>query len=1045
MPDSGAELGLPSASGLYERVVTDAVAARLATLGEAGWRVVDRPVPENSTPFVLARHIGSVVERALLDLNPEDQVATANRLLATLAESGAGTADQVAPGPRELVALADKEADGVYRVRPLTPLSETALLTNAPEEQSLGHELRAELASADRVDLLCAFVKWHGLRVMEEPLRELKRRGVQLRVLTTTYLGATERAALDRLVREFGAEVKVNHELRSTRLHAKAWLFRRASGFDTAYVGSSNLSRAALLDGLEWNVRLSGVATPAVLRKFEATFDSYWANPEFRPYHPDTDADELDEALRAAGGWSRGGGATLLSGLEVRPHPHQQAMLESLDAERKARGHHRNLLVSATGTGKTITAALDYRRLRAERGGDLSLLFIAHRKEILEQSQRAYREVLAEATFGELLVGGARPQHHRHLFAGVQSLHGGKLAGFAPDAFDVIVIDEFHHAQAPTYRQIIDHFQPKELLGLTATPERADGKRVQDEFFDGRIAAELRLWQALEDDLLCPFHYFGVHDNTDLRAISWRQGAYDVDELSELLTGGRTQARQVVQSVRDKVADPSRMRALGFCVSVRHAEHMAAAFRQAGLHALALSANTPTEQRREALDGLRAGRIQVLFSVDLFNEGLDVPDVDTILLLRPTSSATIFLQQLGRGLRRSPHKAVLTVLDFIGYQRKEFRFDERFRALTGHTRRGVQEAVADDFPLLPAGCQIVLDRVAKDIVLENIKAQLKADANQLAAEIRSYGVPTLAGYLAESRRDIDDLYRGKNSWTSLLRRAGLLTEPVPDGEEPLLRRVPSLLHVDDPARVAAYSALLADDAPDLDHLAEPLRTYAAMLFFSLWPGGGGFPTVAEGLRSLHKQHRFREELRQVLAHGLEHADHAPVALGTGLGPLTQRPLAVHAHYNAPELLAALGRASIDGFKPATFQSGVVWCEESRTDALLVTINKDEKNFSASVRYRDFALNADHFHWESQNSTSAASRTGQRYTGHRKAGTNVLLFVRRSKTVEGRTAPYVLLGPADYVSHEGDRPMAITWRLHHPLPSDVHHFTAVTTG
>ncbi|MGW4895620.1 DUF3427 domain-containing protein [Kitasatospora sp. NPDC004240] len=1039
--------------GLYESVVTDELAEQLAELGGTGWNVVEREVGAESAPYVLARHIGAQVQRTLQELKPEQRVETANRVLAALAAAeGTGSAEVVRPGPRELIAIARQEAPGVYQVRPLTPLSESALLTNAPEEQSFGHELRAELATADRVDLLCAFVKWHGLRIIEQQLRELKARGVPLRVITTTYMGATERRALDRLVREFGAEVKVNHELRTTRLHAKAWLFRRATGFDTAYVGSSNLSRAALLDGLEWNVRLSGVATPAVLRKFEATFDSYWNNPAFESYDPDRDAEELDRALaEAGGGWAADGNRTIsLSGLEVRPHPHQRDMLESLRVAREVHGHHRNLLVAATGTGKTITAAFDYRQLRETLGGEPTLLFIAHRQEILQQSLRAYREVLTDANFGELMVAGRRPEQRRHVFASIQSLHAQGPGAFPADHFDVIVIDEFHHAEAATYREVIDHFAPRELLGLTATPERADGKRVQDEFFEGRIAAELRLWQALEQDLLCPFHYFGVHDNTDLSAVGWRQGAYDNTELTAVLTAGDTQARQVVSAVRDKVSDPLRMRALGFCVSVRHAEHMARAFNTAGLRARAVSGQSSAEERKAALDGLGDGSLQVLFTVDLFNEGLDIPGIDTLLLLRPTSSATIFLQQLGRGLRRSPGKAVLTVLDFIGYQRKEFRFEEQFRALTGHTRSALERSLTQDFPLLPPGCQIVLDRVAKDIVLGNIREQLKGNINTLAQEVRSYGEPALATYLAESRRHVHEVYRGNNSWTAVLRRAGLATSPQVPGEEALLKRAAALLHVDDPERVRAYTALVAEDAPDYEELDERMRSYAAMLFFSLWHKGGGHRSIGDGLRTLKAHAAVRSELRQVFAHGLAHAEHAPKPLGPGLGPLAEQPLAVHAHYNTPELLAALQWAELgpagSNHLPGAFQAGVAWCARTRTDALLITIRKDEKDFSQNTRYRDFALSEDLFHWESQHRTSAASVTGRRYRHHRQEGSNVLLFVRQEKENEiRRPSPFILLGPAEYVSHEGDRPMAVTWRLRVPLPSDVQHFTAVTAG
>ena len=263
----------------------------------------------------------------------------------------------------------------------------------ARHEPTLAAELRAELASADHVDLLCAFVKWQGLRLLEDQLNELRRRGVPLRVITTTYLGATDARALDALVNEFGAEVRVNYETDRTRLHAKAWLLRRNTGFHTAYVGSSNLSHAALVDGLEWNVRLSAMSTPHLLEKFRATFDSYWENREFELYRPGEDGDRLRAALETASGTRPRDRLTVtLSGLEVHPKPYQAEMLEELDAERTIHDRHRNLIVAATGTGKTVIAALDYRRLARDiHGRDLTLLFVAHRKEILQQSRRMYR------------------------------------------------------------------------------------------------------------------------------------------------------------------------------------------------------------------------------------------------------------------------------------------------------------------------------------------------------------------------------------------------------------------------------------------------------------------------------------------------------------------------------------------------------------------------------------------------------------------------------------------------------------------------------
>ncbi|MCL7427522.1 DUF3427 domain-containing protein [Streptomyces sp. YS415] len=1017
---------------------------QIEQLTGAGWKAVDDEVSEESSPHVIARHIERAVSHRLSQLPPDQRVAVANQIIASLTPSE--SVELIADGPRQLLALAEQEAPGVYAMRPLTPLSETALITNSPEDPSLGSELRAELATADRIDLLCAFVKWYGLRVLEDSLRAARDRGIPIRVITTTYIGATDRHALDRLVRDFGAQVKINYETRSTRLHAKAWLFRRKSGFDTAYVGSSNLSRAALLDGLEWNVRLSSVATPVVLKKFEATFDAYWNDIAFELYDPDRDARKLDEALGVAGGSTAGHDFKIsLSGLEVRPYPHQADMLERLRVEREVRSHQHNLLVAATGTGKTVMAALDYRNLHKELGGKQypRLLFVAHRKEILKQSLRKYREVLNDASFGEVLVGGELPREWKHVFASVQSLTDQRLDQFDPEHFDIIVVDEFHHATATTYRRVLNHFKPKQLLGLTATPERADGLNVQDEFFDGRIAAEMRLWEALDNDLLCPFHYFGLPDGTDLRRLNWRSGTYDQSQLGELFSADHARARIVIKQVRSKVSDPMSMRALGFCVSRKHAHFMAQCFQLAGFKAAALDSESKPEVRDQVLAQLKAGEIQVIFSVDLFNEGLDIPDVDTLLLLRPTSSATVFLQQLGRGLRRTPDKPVLTVLDFIGQHRAEFRFEEQFRAMTNLSRNRLLEHAEHDFPLLPSGCQIILEGKSKELVLENIRTQIKANVQTLAKEAKAFNTPLLADYLKESRREIRELYKASNSWTSVLRRASMTDLPEQAGEEDLLKRVHAFLHVDDLERAEAYARLLSDDAPPYDSLSPRDKTFARMLFFNLWDKAGGFSSYAQGLESLRAQRALRSELRQVLKHVMGQADHFPIPL---VGPHAHIPLKVHSAYNRSEILAGLGVARLGGQMPGSFAQGVLWDEQNQTDALLITLEKNEKDFSPTVRYKDYALSPSLFHWESQSTTADTSPTGLRYQQHVQRGSHVLMFMRRYKDTDiGKAQPWMLLGPATYVRHQGSRPMAITWQLHHDLPADVWSYSAITAG
>lgn len=1021
----------PLSEGLHEALLTrelQGALAKHATL-ESTLGKVD---PEDQV-HVLTRHLAGAVSRRLEAVrDPVKRLALANDLLTSIAEPGDAVLDPV----EQLEALRRPPGPGVlnrYVQRPRTPLNDAALLTNAHGEPSLAAELRAELDSADSVDLLCAFVMWHGLRLLEKELLALKEAGVPLRVITTTYIGGTERRALDRLVNEFGADVKVQYDAARTRLHAKAWIFHRNTGYDTAYVGSSNLTTSAMLEGVEWNVRLSNAATPALMQKFRATFDSYWNSIDFEQYDPARDAERLDEALARARGGKRSDRVTLsLSGLDVRPFPYQQEMLDMIEVERVVHDRHRNLVVAATGTGKTVIAALDYRRLVEQGGGRRpSLLFVAHRKEILEQSLRMYREVLRDADFGELYVGGSRPEQWRHVFASVQSLTSYGVANIPADAFDVVVIDEFHHAEARTYRRILDHLQPRELLGLTATPERGDGVDVRS-FFGGRTAAELRLWDALGADLLCPFHYFAVADGTDLRSIKWSRGRYDEGELDDVYTGNDARARIVLTQLRDKIADVSHMRALGFCVSVAHAEYMTRVFNDAGIPARSVTGATPQHEREKALRSLREGAVNTLLTVDVFNEGLDIPDVDTLLMLRPTESATIFMQQLGRGLRRTREKAVLTVLDFVGLHRAEFQFASRYRALTGFGGRRLAEQVEKGFPFLPSGCQIVMDKQAQQSILDNLRAQISTRWTKIVAELKNHPTDDLRNFLDHSGLELSDiLRRGSHSWTRLRRDADLPTAPGSALEEKLLKRVRALAHIDDQARADAYDRILADDAPRYDALAPIEQKMARMLYYSLWSDGGGHGSYDEGLAALRAERATRAEMRSVIDISFQAARHVTVPM---LGELADIPLRLHARYQREEILAALDFPR----KPNSFREGVYYSAEHNVDAFFITLKKSEADYSPTTMYADYPISPELFHWESQSTTSVQTPTGQRYIN----GTStVLLFVRQEQKDDFGTSPYLFLGPAKYVSHSGDRPIAFTWKLRTPMPTDFFNLTS----
>jgi len=893
-------------------------------------------------------------------------------------------------------------------------------MTNARDQPTVGNEIAAEIESADSIDLVLAFIRWTGVRDLLPALRRHTEAGRPLRVITTTYTGSTELRALQALA-DVGAQVKVSYDVASTRLHAKAWCFGRVTGFSTVYIGSSNLTYSAQVTGREWNIRASERRNSDLIETFDRVFETYWADPHFESF----------VAEQFATATARDVNDSIATPFSIEPYPFQRQILEQLEVERR-RGRPHNLVVAATGTGKTVVAAFDYRQLRA-RLSRARLLFIAHRREILDATRTTFRHVLRDGSFGELWVGGDRPAHWEHVFASIQSLSAGDLQNLDPTRFDVVIIDEFHHAAARTYETLLDHIRPVHLLGLTATPERTDSLDIL-RWFGGRMAVELRLWDALEQDLLSPFHYYGIHDGTDLSGVTWKRGrGYDPMELTNVYTGDDLWVSKVLAGVHEKVGDPRRMRALGFGVSIAHCQFLAGRFDQAGISARVVSARSTATERDDALRSLRDGKVQILFSVDLFNEGIDVPAIDVVLMLRPTESATVFVQQLGRGLRRSAGKDVLTVLDFVGHQSTSFRFDLRYRRMLGRSRREIERDVANDFPYLPAGCQLKLDSVAKTIVLDNIRHALPSTWRQRVAELCELGDVPLAGYLHETGLELDDIYQGGRTWTGLRRAAGLATPAPADGEDRIGRGIARLLHVDDLGRIDTYGQLLASPLPpngaDLgDRAARQLQGLLLTLF---GPKKGEFTSLEAAASALWHHAPLRAELIELLPLLSEQVTH----LHRPLGLLQPVPLQVHATYTREEILGALGASTVA--RPLPLQTGVYWHEASATDLFFITLQKSEKDYPPTTLYRDYAISDRLFHWESQSVTSAAGTTGRRYLNHRAMGTNIVLFVRTTRTdINGRTRPYFCAGRATYVEHRSERPMQITWQLHDPLPGDV---------
>lgn len=1044
--------------GAYDLLITQGLSAEIQQLVSRGIPVRTEALDPADASEPMARAIGALIGRRLSALGAADSTtiqqvsAQANRAIASFieedAENGFFTGERLTaigqPGSTDLT-------------HPIVPLSEHCLITGDRGERSLGAQLTREIASADEIDLLCSFIKWSGVQILIDSLeRFCERPNARLRVLTTTYIGATDPAAVDRLAKLPNCEVRVSYETDGTRLHAKSWILRRRSSFGTCFVGSANISHPALTDGLEWTLRISQSRERHLWEKINASFETSWEDSSFRPYDP-SDVDQfvrLREAVERAKGSNSVRIDDTVPVYELQPKDFQVEILERLERERRYLNRTRQLVVAATGTGKTMIAAFDYKRHRANPENAVSgrpprLLYLAHREEILRQALRSFRTVLRRTDFGCLVTGSSAAMTDENAFATVQSFHSREfLRKFGPTHWDYVVLDEAHHADAVTYREILSQITPRILLGLTATPERADGIDIS-QYFEHSVSAEIRLPDAIERRLLVPFHYFVARDDdsVQLSRIGFSKGRYDQGALESMLDGNFARALLVVQELQRRVLDVRAMRGIGFCAGVRHARYMARVFSEEfKIPAIALTGEDSPAERQIGISKLRDRAINVIFTADLFNEGVDIPEVDTVLFLRPTESLTVFLQQLGRGLRRWDFKESLTVLDFVANVDNRYRLDRKFRALLARQSVDLAKECSDGFPTLPAGCAINLAREAQDRVLESIRQYARPNRRVIIDEIRRFHAdhgrpPSLAEYLQAFDRDVIDVYR-RGTWTSLrsdaIPESGTLARSG-ESESQAAAAMRRLCLIDDREWIASIDRMTSatngvgwTPAGPTEHL------HALMLGRTLWPDAAAPRTHVELIHRLTEQPIMRDEIVSLMTTARDRVSADREVLDIGF----DHALRLHAQYTADQILTGLGMLS--GNQQNNLREGVKFDPQRRIYLMFVTLNKSESDYSESTRYEDYAISPTHFHWQTQNSAGPNLEGGLRVIDHRARGIRLLLFVRDRKRDRDITLPYMFLGEFNYESHQGSKPMSVVGRLSHRIPAALLR-TALKAG
>lgn len=1033
--------------GLYEQVINNKLDTELAECTDKFSTTASIDKAEASK--VLSKYLTEVVEKGLDNIidnggDISSQVELVNKIVSVIKDETRESdfsEMSVTERAEQLLSLFDKKNsllalnENADIVRPETSISQSSLFTGAIHEPQMYTELKKEIVSCNRIDMLVSFIKWSGLRLIMDELTTFTKNGGELRIITTSYMGATDVKAIEELRKLPNTQIKVSYDTKRTRLHAKTYVFHRDTGFTTAYVGSSNLSNAAISSGLEWNVKVTKKDLPETIDKIAATFESYWNSTEFE-YYSEDQKERLARALKAEK-YHDSNNPELYT-MDITPYSYQQEILDKLKAEREVRGYYRNLVVAATGTGKTVISALDYKRFRKQNPDKpCRLLFVAHREEILAQSIYTFRAVLKDANFGEMFVGKYKPDSIDNLFISIQTFNSQDFTEkTTADFYDYIIVDEFHHAAAPTYQKLLEYYKPKILLGLTATPERMDGKSILS-YFNNRIAAEIRLPEAIDRKLLCPFQYFGVTDTIDLDSLKWTVGGYDKGELSKIYTfsgmAANRRANLIINSLLKYVTDIDAVKGLGFCVSIEHAEFMCRYFNEHGIPSMYLTGASPDEERKSAKESLVSGKVRFIFVVDIYNEGVDIPEVNTVLFLRPTESLTVFLQQLGRGLRLSEDKECLTVLDFIGQANKKYNFEDKFAALLSNTTRSVTREIKDGFVSVPKGCYIQLEKKAAKYILENIRASYGNTAG-LVTRVASFEEDTgleltLANFLDYYHIDARAMYK-YSSFSRLCARADVIDDFEESTEEAMTKAFARFAAVDSRRWIKfLIKALKNLDNVDFNNLSDIEKRMLQMFYITVWGKtveDWNSDEILDNFYALADSPRMLGELIELLEYNYNKIDFIDEAVELGF----DCPLDLHCTYTRDQLLVAM-----DFMKPNTVREGVKWLPEKETDVFFITLNKSDKDYSPTTMYNDYSINEILFHWQSQSTTADTSTTGQRYIHHKEIGSKVLLFVREFKNdTFGNTAPYTFLGTASYVKHNGSKPMNVTWKLNKPIPA-----------
>lgn len=927
------------------------------------------------------------------------------------------------------------------------------------EHDNFYNELRRSFYDCKCFYINVAFVSYSGLQILLDTLKEADEKGMTGKVVTSTYLNFTDPKALDKLRTFSNIELRLFIAKPNLGFHPKGYMFEYEEE-TKVIIGSSNITQSALKSNVEWNVATVASAQDAFVTSTMDEFVSIWSDSE-----PVTDEvlEQYRDFLKETTQPKSTSKQFVLGGAKIEPNVMQAEALHNLDRLR-AHGEARALAIAATGSGKTYMAAFDVREVAPRR-----MLFVVHREEILLAARDSFACVMGvdPANYG-ILSGNQKDWGCDYIFATNLSLLNN-LDRFEPSYFEYIVIDEAHHVSSPTYQRILSHFKPKFLLGMTATPERGDAQSIYENF-DNNIAVEIRLRDALDADLVTPFHYFGITEvgRVDYEGVNLN----DIGALAKLLQTNR-RVDHIVRNVEFYGYDGDACKALGFCVNVEHARYMAEEFNKIGITACYLNSDNSRDERQHAIKRLSSDTdsLQIIFTVDLFNEGVDIPEINLVLMLRPTSSPIIFIQQLGRGLRKHESKTFLTVLDFIGNHDKAFLMAIALCGSRFFDKDSLKVAVKKDFSSIPGCTHIQLDSISKEQILRQIEDEnfnsmkylkeeylnFKLDLGNRIPNLMDFyivdGAPNPIRYIKKERSYLNFLSKVENNEPSIM---PLIADGLHDKYQ---RYLDGCLPIKRPHEFVIMSYLVENksitlvqakyeierylDDVDPETLRHAFENINGDFFDSrekkTWPhfaelvhGDAGLVLERSSeLAQLSAIPLSKHWLLTTLEYGLE-----CYAQSFGPGTFGKPSLKLYQQYNMRDIAVV---ANVRRTHSSYRGTGVL--REDQDFFFFIDLHKEE----GAIEYNDKFISTRQFQWDSPSSCSPASKQGREIINHKALGYRLHLFVRKFKTLDGVTESYVYIGKGDVISYEGEKPITFQLDLHEQVPQAIYDdFVTSTT-